>query len=154
MATVDNTSIVRQMYEAFNDRDLDRFESFTVPDARSTLVPFGIKLRPREHAELWANAFSDGRIEPTTFVAQGDLVVAEFTGRGTHTGPLRTPAGEIPATHRRVELPFIEVFRIRNGKVVESRSYFDVASMLAQLGVGAPQIAPGSERGAQPQPRH
>lgn len=155
MATVDNASIVRQLYEAFNERDLDRYAALTAPEARMTVVPFGgMKVTPREHAEAWANAFADGRIEPTNFVAQGEWVVAEFTGRGTHTGTLKSPAGDLAATNRRAELAFIEVFRCRNGKIVEGRAYFDVASLLAQLGVGLPQGARSPERSAQPQPRH
>ncbi len=151
MATVDNTAIVKQLYDAFNAKDLDRFESYCSADARMTVVPFGARVTPREHAEVFARAFADGKIEPTQFVAQGDWVVAEFTGRGTQTGPFASPAGELPATNRRAELRFIEIFRCRSGKIVEGRSYFDVASLLAQLGL-AP--AAGARPAATQQPRH
>ncbi len=154
MATIDNAAIVKEMYDAFNSKDLDRYDSLCAADARMTIVPFGVKVAPRDHAATFATAFPDGRIEPTNFVSQGEWVVAEFTGRGTHTGTFRSPTSELPATHRRAELAFIEVFRCRNGKVVEGRSYFDFGSMLAQLGVPLPWTSGARPSAQAPQPRH
>lgn len=65
----------------------------------------------------------------------GDSVVVELTGRGTQTGTLVTPMGDIPPTERPVELSLCDVYEIRNGKVRSSRSYFDSASLLGRLGV-------------------
>lgn len=138
MAKVDNAALVRRMYEAFNQRDLDAYDAYSAPDAKMTIVPFGTRLSLRQHAETFSSAFSDGHIEPTRFVAEGDWVVAEFTGTGTHDGTFRTPAGDLSPTSRRGELQFCEVFQFRDGKVVEARSYFDVMSLLLQLGVGVP----------------
>ncbi len=144
MAAQDNESIVREVHRAFNDKDLDRLASCATSDARMNVVPFQAKLGFREDAENWARAFPDGKIELTQIIAQGDLVVAEFIGRGTNTGPLAGPAGEIRATGRRVELPCVEVYRFRGGKIAECRTYFDGASLMAQLG-----LAPGAEAQAQ-----
>lgn len=138
MAKVDNAALVRRMYEAFNQRDLEAYEAYSAPDAKMTVIPFGTRVSLRQHAETFSAGFSDAHIEPTGVVAQGDWVVAEFTGTGTHDGTFRTPAGDLPPTSRRGELQFCEVFRFRDGKVVEARSYFDVMSLLIQLGVGAP----------------
>jgi ketosteroid isomerase-like protein len=151
MARTDNAALVREMYEAFNRKDVERYTSYSAADARMTVVPFGVTITPRQHAETFASAFSDAHIEPTGFVAQGDWVVAEFTGRGTHDGTFRTPAGDLPPTSRRGELRFCELFRFRDGKIVEGRSYFDVLSLLRQLGIGAPAPA---QRGAGAQQPH
>jgi steroid delta-isomerase-like uncharacterized protein len=155
MATLDNAAILREAYEAWNKKDLDRVASFSTTDALMTVVPFGSKLTTREYEENWARAFPDGKIEVKSIVAQGDLVCAEFTGRGTHTGPFAGPAGEIPPTGRRLELQCVECVRFRNGKITEGRSYFDSASMMAQLGLttGASATQPRTTTGA-PQPRH
>jgi len=152
MATLDNAAIVREAYEAWNAKDMDRVVSYATPDARMTNVPFGAKLGYREYVENWAKGFPDGRIEPTNLVSQGDYVVAEFTGRGTHTGTLTTPRGELPATGKRVEMPFVEIYRFRNGKIAEGRIYFDAATMMAQLGLGAG--AQGRAETTSAQPRH
>lgn len=153
MATLDNAAILREAYEAWNKKDLERVASFSAPDARMTIVPFGSKLTLREYEENWARAFPDGKIEVTNLVAQGELVFAEFTGRGTHTGPLMGPGGEIPPTGRRVELQCVECVRFRNGKIVEGRAYFDSASLMTQIGATAGAV-PESRATTQPQPRH
>jgi ketosteroid isomerase-like protein len=62
-------------------------------------------------------------------------VATEHIGRFTHTGPLLTPAGEIPPTGRRVELQIAEVYRMREGKIALLHAYYDVATMLRQPGL-------------------
>ncbi len=62
-------------------------------------------------------AFPDGRAEqPFNMIAAGDWVASEHIGRNTHTGPLKTPAGEIPPTGRRVDLQIAEVYQMKDGK--------------------------------------
>jgi steroid delta-isomerase-like uncharacterized protein len=152
MATVDLAAIVRQLYDAFNAKDLNRIRSLAQPDARTTNVPFGAKVSYGEDAERWMTAFPDGTCEVTNVIAQGDCVIAEFTGRGTHTGPLKGPTGEIPATGRRAEIQSVEVFRFRGEKIAESRLYFDAATLMSQLGLG--MGAPQGRATAETQPRH
>ena len=76
------------------------------------------------------------------------LASAEFTGRGAHTGTMKGPTGDLPATQRRVELKCVESYRFRDGKLAEGRVYFDAFSLFTQLGVGAP--AQGRAAGAPP----
>jgi predicted ester cyclase len=138
MASQDLEKIVRDMYDAWNAKDLDRSASHAHADARMTNVPFGAAVGFREYIENWARAFPDGKIELHSLVVQGDKAVAEFTGRGTHTGTLKGPTGELPATQRRVELKCVEIHSFRGGKLAEGRVYFDAFSLFTQLGVGAP----------------
>jgi predicted ester cyclase len=138
MASQDLENAVRGMHEAWNAKDLDRCASYAQPDAKMTNVPFGATLGYREYIENWARAFPDGKIQLENVVVQGDRAIAEFTGRGTHTGALKGPTGELPATQRRVELKCVESYRYRDGKLAEGRVYFDAFSLFTQLGVGAP----------------
>jgi steroid delta-isomerase-like uncharacterized protein len=141
MATADNATIVKAVYEAFNRKDLDRIASYATSDATATSMPFGEKVGFLDDFEAWIRAFPDGQIEVKTLTAQGDQVVAEIVGRGTHTATLSGPGGDIPATGRRVELALAELFRFRDGKIVEFRYYFDAFSLFQQLGIGAAQGA-------------
>jgi steroid delta-isomerase-like uncharacterized protein len=139
MASQDLGAVVREMLEAWNAKDLDRCASYAHPDAKMTNVPFGAKLGFREYVESWARAFPDGKIEIENVVVQGDRAVAEFVGRGTHTGTMTGPMGDLPATQRRLELRCVESYRFRGGKLAEGRIYFDAFSMFTQLGIGAPE---------------
>jgi steroid delta-isomerase-like uncharacterized protein len=148
MAAEDNASIVKDVYESFNRKDFGRLASYATPDATASSVPFAAKGPFRDDFESWSKAFPDGRIEVKSLIAQGDQVVAEIVGRGTHTGTLSGPGGDIPATGRRAELQLAEVFRFRDGKIVELRYYFDAFSLFQQLGIGAPESATGVRGGA------
>ena len=80
-------------------------------------------------------ALSDARVEVVSIVAEGDWVATEHIGRGTHDGPLMTPAGEVPPTRRSVELKAAEFFELRNGKVQRMRAYFDQGAVMREFGL-------------------
>ncbi len=139
----DNIKFVRSVYDAWNDRNFDYQVEHTAPDAKIVLVGSGDVLEGpegmRRYSETWAGAFPDGRATIDHVVAQGDHVVVEFTGRGTHTGTLETSAGAIPATGRSVTLKFCDVLEVKDDVLLEWRTYLDTGSMMAQLGLTAEQ---------------
>ena len=74
-------------------------------------------------------------------VADGDHVVEQARYTGTHTGTWRSPDGvEIPATGKKLDFPFVGVFRVEDGKISSIRIYYDQIQVLAQLG-----LMPGAE---------
>jgi len=73
-------------------------------------------------------------------VIAGDTAVTEATYSGTHTGTLRTPNGDIPATGKQVQGRQVAVQRVRDGLVWSEHLYFDQLEMLSSLGL-APQPA-------------
>jgi steroid delta-isomerase-like uncharacterized protein len=83
----------------------------------------------------WATAIPDSKATFHTERAADGTVVIELTWRGTHTGPLKTPDGEIPATGRKIEVRACQVIEVANGKAKVMRHYFDMATLLQQLGV-------------------
>jgi predicted ester cyclase len=89
----------------------------------------------RQFLQGWATAFPDSTVETTRVVADEQGAAMEFTGRGTQTGPLRGPMGEIPPTGKSVTAPFAQALEMRQGKVARTRLYFDAMGMLVQLGV-------------------
>ena len=142
MAQLDNAEIVRQIYQAFNDKDLDRLLSYSQPDTKVLNVAFGKTLGLRDYFSNWMTGFPDGQIEIVNLVASADRVVAEFIGRGTNTGKLFGPTGELPPTQRRVEMRFCEIYDLRDGKVAGARTYYDSATMMRQLEL---LVAPGQK---------
>ena len=84
----------------------------------------------------WATALPDSKATFNSAQASGDVVVLEVTWRGTHEGPLQTPKGAIPATGKRIEVRACFVCETAGEKVKVQRHYFDMGTMLQQLGVG------------------
>jgi len=81
----------------------------------------------------WATAIPDGTATFESATASGNTVALELTWRGTHTGPLQTPAGEIPATNRAIELRAVQIVEVADGKAKSIRQYFDVGTLMEQI---------------------
>ena len=76
-------------------------------------------------------AFPDSTFTIDDMIAEGDRVATKKTFNGTHTAAL----GDIPATGRRVTLQYVDIMRVRNGRIVEHWLSMDQLSFLQQLGV-------------------
>jgi steroid delta-isomerase-like uncharacterized protein len=83
----------------------------------------------------WAAALPDSKATFEAAHVDGNTVILELTWHGTQTGPLQTPAGQIPATGKPIEIRACQIVDVKDGKVQTVRHYFDMATMLAQLGV-------------------
>lgn len=135
----DNLSLARSLYEGWNERRFDDIADSMAPDGKIIVVGTGDEFvgpeGARQYNQQWYDGFPDGRVTIDRIFEAGDAVVVEFTGRGTHTGPLATSMGEIPATGRSLTLKLCDVLEFENGKVAAQRTYFDTGSMMAQLGL-------------------
>ena len=85
----------------------------------------------------WAAALPDSKATFDAAHIAGNTVILELTWRGTHSGPLQTPAGQIPATGKPIEIRACQIVEVKDGKVQVVRHYFDMATLLAQLGVSS-----------------
>jgi steroid delta-isomerase-like uncharacterized protein len=83
----------------------------------------------------WATAFPDGRIQIKNVIESGDQAAGELVYRGTHTGPMTGPQGEIPPTGKSVELLGSGWITVRGGKIASFHGYFDTMAMMVQLGL-------------------
>jgi steroid delta-isomerase-like uncharacterized protein len=81
---------------------------------------------------FYEDAFSDAQGELRTVAAdtQRGLGFIEFTFRGCHTGALMA----IQPSGRQVEVPMLGVYEIGGGKIRQARLYYDMATLLRQLG--------------------
>lgn len=141
MSAEDNATVVRQLFESINARDVDAGAALIPDDCEWLEIPTGLRYRGpdgwRESFGFWLGAFPDGRVEVTSLIATDGGVAVEYTGRGTNTGPLASSEGEIPATGRSVEMRFCDVWEFRDGRPTGGRSYFDMASLMSQLGLAS-----------------
>jgi predicted ester cyclase len=82
-------------------------------------------------------AFSENTIDFWNIMTCSDYFIYEGTRRGTHTGLLITPQGQIPPTGRKIEFSFAFFAKMSpEGLIAEDRTYFDSALMMQQLGLG------------------
>ena len=84
-------------------------------------------------------AFPDLKFWGTAdLIAEGDYVVGQWEGGGTHTGPAFRDflVGSLPAaTGRQMHFTGTTVLRLRNGKIVEEIGLDDGVAALTQLGL-------------------
>ena len=129
---------------AFNDHDESRIRELNAENGVLE-APGEIRIEGGEaatqYAMAWLNAFPDARITVNNELVAGDWVTQEFTFEGTHEAPLSGPAGEVPATNRRLNGRGVQIFRVENDAVVDTRLYFDQVQIMTQLGL-MPEPAP------------
>jgi ketosteroid isomerase-like protein len=134
----ENQAVVRVVFEGFNAGDVERVAALCAPDFTLHDMPAGPRsVRPagmRLWLQTWLDAAPDAHAALERIFGQGDWVATEHHGTATHTGPLRTPTGEIPATGRALDLWFSENFEVRGGKLRQMRAYDD-AAVMRQLGL-------------------
>jgi steroid delta-isomerase-like uncharacterized protein len=132
----------RKAADAFNKHDLDALAKLYAEDAVAydPMYPEPLRGRAaiRKDAATFFKGFPDIHYEIIGTIAKDDRNGAdEVRMTGTHTGPLETPTGqELPPTNKRVELKGAAFTRLNErGEIVEERRYYDVATVLRQLGV-------------------
>ena len=141
MSTEANKDVVRRFFDAWNRGDLDEAYALLAPDIVDHAVPpgypAGLAGVQRSVADI-RTAFPHGQFTIEDLIGEGDRVVARWTVRATHEGPLFG----IAATGRRVTVTGIDIARVVDGKAVEHWRIFDQLGMLQQLGAipasGAP----------------
>jgi steroid delta-isomerase-like uncharacterized protein len=130
--------IAREHVDAFNNGDWEQLQAGLAADARYDELGTQRKVEsPEKIVELfkgWKTAFPDAAGTVTSAVGSGNTAALEVTWKGTHTGPLGTAGGTIPPSGKRQETPGAIFFTFEDGKIKESRQYFDSMTLLKQIG--------------------
>jgi predicted ester cyclase len=134
----DAREVAKQFLDAFNAHDEGGIRSLQ-GDNTAFEGPGDVRLEGRDaatgYAMSWVNAFPDAQITVHNELVDGDWVAQEFTFRGTQTGTLSSPAGDIPPTNRELNGRGVQLLRVEGGQVVDTRLYFDQVQVLTQLGL-------------------
>lgn len=89
---------------------------------------------------LETSASSDYRFQADRIFTDGESFAIEWTFAGTNDRP--DERAGMPATGRHFEVPGATIGRLRDGTVVEARTYWNMAAYLAQLGLTQPPQVP------------
>ncbi len=130
-----NKSVVSEFIEAlFSKGDLAAVDRYLAPEFVNHDPPLGISADRegmRAAGALMRAAFPDWQSDQHLVVGEGDIVVEHFTASGTHRGEVM---GVAP-TGNTLALKGINIFRVRDGRIVERWGRLDDLGFLAQLGV-------------------
>jgi steroid delta-isomerase-like uncharacterized protein len=139
MSTPNKALIRRVIDEAVNKGNLAVIDELVAgsyvyrePTAGEVRGPSGLKNLLTKYRE----AFPDLRMTIEEQIAEGDVVVTRWTGRGTQRGELMG----VSPTGRQVTITGVMITRISNGKIVEEWENYDALGMMRQLGAVAAAI--------------
>jgi steroid delta-isomerase-like uncharacterized protein len=79
--------------------------------------------------------FPDLEFETRRRYIRSDLVVQEWTARGTHLGKMTRSGIEVEPTGRSVEYRGLDIIPIEDGRVARKDVYSDGVTLLRQLGL-------------------
>jgi predicted ester cyclase len=140
----DNKAVVGRWFTEFwGERcDLAVVDAIAAPDM---LLQYSLHAPRRGHNDIKAfmtdfrAAFPDLRFWGTAeLIAEGDYVVGQWEGGGTHTGPAFNDflVGSLPAeTGRRMHFTGTTVLRLKDGRIVQEIGLDDGVTALTQLGL-------------------
>ena len=138
MSGDDNKRVVAAFVERCqNQHDLDYADEAFHPKFVNNYRPEGRALpetdRPASGFQAFYGAllrgFPDATVEINEQLAERDLVATRKTFRGTHLGEL----WDLPPTGNRVELEFIDIFRVRDGRLIEHWTSMDIGALRQQM---------------------
>jgi ketosteroid isomerase-like protein len=136
LAAIDSVSLIRTGYEAFGRGDVPTVLGLFAPTMdwyTPDTVRFGGRYSgPAAVAEFFSKLpenYAELIVEPQSFVDRGDTVVVI----GRHRA--RTAVGNA------IELPWVHVWTVANGKATSFTEHFDTTKLNAALGVPAPRAA-------------
>ena len=120
--------LVRRMVDAINQRDLAELDSIVAPDLhRHSGATSGVTIENRDQFKAFLE--QDFAAVPDS-VQQLDF----FAIRARYMGTQRGPWGPFPPSNKRLELPFIGIVRVEDGRIAEIWVEWDNLNALQQLG--------------------
>lgn len=134
MSLESNKQLCRDYFTAFLARDTDWMQRHIAPEfvRHDPGLPFEVR-GPEGVAKLHdalMPAFPDMQLDLEDLVAEGEKVLVRLMIRATHTGAF----GDMAPTGRRINVPVLDLFQIRDNRLIEHWALFDNLGMLKQLG--------------------
>ena len=144
MSIEDNKRVVARWFTEFwgPDFNVGVIDELAAPDIRfeySLHEPLRGHDEVRDFALRFREAFPDLGFGATAdLIAEGDFVVGQWKGGGTHTGPAfdDLPVGSLPAgSGKTMEFTGTTVIKVVDGKIAEEIGLDDGVAVLKQLGL-------------------
>ncbi len=143
MSEQENIKAAHAFYDAWNAGDLSKADVYSAPDfvaeGPGASGPMTNE-QNRVYLQNFLTAFPGAKFEVLLTIAHGDYVVTHWkVSGGTHSGPLLTPSGgSIPPTGKSAVVTGSTTTQLKDGKIIHSWTFWDMASLLGQLGLLPP----------------
>ena len=126
---------MQRFIEAVNNRDFNTLDELVAPNVvRHSQATPGIDVRSLDDLKQFLQqdleAFPDAHQEVNMMIAEGDKVAVYMTYTGTQEGVI----GAYPASGNNVDVRFLGILRIEEGKIAEIWVEWDNLNILTQLG--------------------
>jgi len=128
-------AVVLQMIDAVNARDFDALDNLIAADVHrySGATP-DVAVRSLADFKAFLHqdlaGVPDAVQEVNQIFSNGPMVAVHVTYKGTQSGPM----GPFPPSDRQLELPFIGILRVEDGKISKIWVEWDNLNALSQLG--------------------
>ena len=137
---MNNVTRAEKLLEGFNNADWDLIREHAGDKLQYKEMATGRETHGVdawiETSKGWRSAFSNATGVVQSRIEAGDQVIEEVVWQGTHDGDMLTPDGQtIPATHKNIAVPAVIVNTFEDGKLVAANNYFDMMTMMGQLGL-------------------
>ena len=131
--------LARESIECYNAGDFDRVRSLLADDFYEEELATQRRIDGAdarvEAARAWKRSFPDEHGTITGVYTSGNTVAIELTWEGTQSGPIATPDGQVPPpSNKRITMKSVEVIEVDDGKLKALRHYFDLMTLLKQIG--------------------
>lgn len=126
-------TVLEYVEAVWNRGDMTAFEALTTPEFSYHLggQPSVDREGMRRFLAMTRAAFPDWWVEPADVVAEEESVAVRWTGEATHRGPFHG----IPPTGRKIAVSGMNLYKVRDGRIVTEWEQMDTMGMLRQLGV-------------------
>jgi steroid delta-isomerase-like uncharacterized protein len=133
-----NKTMARSYFEAYSTRDIDAVMKFIGPDYLLHPGASGESMNSDERRRdemVFFKAFSDIQAVVEDQIAENGKVANRITMYCTHSGEYQG----VPATGKRIAIPYIDITLFKAGKIVEEWVEYDTINILRQIRVSESQ---------------
>jgi steroid delta-isomerase-like uncharacterized protein len=159
LAGADLAKLYLDCWGAFNAADWAKFTACYAADSSSTWVDTGMpdamgaKAIVDTQAKPFRDAFPDMKGDVQVVLLNGRNVFSVALMQGTHTGVLKSPMGDIPATGKKVGYLVAHGVTFNEENQVTKEWFFqDMGTMMFQLGLSPGPARPVMEKGMEGAP--
>jgi len=134
MSVESNKQLCRDYFRAFLARDSAWMERHVAAGfvRHDPGLPFEVRgpAGVLQLHDVLLPAFPDMRLDLHYLVGEGEKVLVRLSIRATHSGAF----GDLAATGRAIDVPVLDLFQIRDERLIEHWAQLDNLGLLKQLG--------------------